>query len=64
MVCKEHLVDALSQTHRALLACSQCIDEASSHEERELLEELSVSLAAQAKVVHEMLLKPNAPRPN
>lgn len=56
MVCREHLIDALTRTHQALTACAQCIEESSTEEEKELFGNLGVSLATQAKVIHEKLL--------
>lgn len=56
MVCREHLIDALTCTHRALTACAQCIEESATEEERELFGNLGVSLATQAKIIHEKLL--------
>lgn len=62
MVCREHLINALTQTHRALLACSQCMEETASSEEKELFGNLGVSLATQAKMIHEKLLDYNSNR--
>ncbi len=59
MLCREHLIDALTHTHRALIACSQCIEESSTAEEKELLKDLGFSLATQAKQIHEKLLDCN-----
>lgn len=56
MVCKGHLIDALTQTHRALTACAQCIEDSATEEEKELFGNLGFSLATQAKVIHEKLL--------
>lgn len=56
MVCKEHLINALTQTHRALTACAQCIDECATEEEKELFGNLGHSLATQAKIIHEKSL--------
>lgn len=56
MVCRDHLLNALTSTHRALIACSQCIEESATEEEKELFGNLGVSLATQAKALHEKLL--------
>ncbi|GEO25517.1 hypothetical protein AAC03nite_13020 [Alicyclobacillus acidoterrestris] len=56
MVCREHLINALTRTHQALTACAHCIEESATEEEKELFSNLGVSLATQAKAIHEKLL--------
>ncbi|WP_304459366.1 hypothetical protein [Alicyclobacillus sendaiensis] len=56
MVCKERLIDALTQTHRALLAYTECVDLCETDEEREGLIEMVTMLAEQARRIQEELL--------
>ncbi|AEJ44367.1 hypothetical protein [Alicyclobacillus acidocaldarius] len=56
MICKERLIDALTQTHRALLAYVECVDLCETEEERERLTEIATILAEQARRIQEELL--------
>ncbi|MCL6446055.1 MAG: hypothetical protein K6T83_21865 [Alicyclobacillus sp.] len=56
MICKERLIDALTQTHRALLAYVECVDLCETEEERERLTEIATILAEQARRIQEKLL--------
>jgi hypothetical protein len=56
MACREALLDALTQTHRALMAYSRCLDVLEDEEERERFEQVCVDLATQAKTLQDHLL--------
>lgn len=57
MICKERLIDALTQTHRALLAYAECVDLCETDEERQHLTEIAVTLAEQARRIQSTLLR-------
>ena len=56
MTCEDKLIVALTQTHRALLACSSCVNPSSMETEDTLLADLCETLAALAKTLHAKLL--------
>ncbi|WP_304459792.1 hypothetical protein [Alicyclobacillus sendaiensis] len=57
MICKERLIDALTQTHRALLAYAECVDLCETEDERECLTQMATLLAEQARRIQEKLLE-------
>ncbi len=59
MSCEEKLVHALTQTHLALLACAECICDANTDAEREMLQAMCELLATQAKALNDNLLTRN-----
>lgn len=57
MLCKNKLIDALAQTHKALVACTECLAEVPGESDEETLKELCILLAHQAKYLNDSLLK-------
>lgn len=56
MNCQESLNRALTQIHSALIACSECILETQTDDERRSLQEMCELLATQSKRLHDTLL--------
>lgn len=57
VACQEKFIQALSQTHRALLACAECICETRADSaEIEILQDMCETLALQAKILNDQLL--------
>ena len=56
MFCEEKFVRALTQTHLTLLAYADCICEANTDAEREMLQAMCELLATHAKALNDNLL--------
>lgn len=57
MSCREKLIHALTQTHLALISCSECIYDDQPKEEQDTIRNMCVLLAEQARVLQDKLLQ-------